>query len=332
MPLKNSQYDVIMRNYNQKQFENKHRLDLRTEEVYKKVPEIEQIDKTISSLSVEQAKKLLNGEEDALCDLKEQLSILSAKKLSLLNKNGFPDNYLLLHYTCSDCRDTGYIGNQKCHCFKQAVIDMLYSQSNIKEILSKENFDTFSFEYYDKINVNEATGLTPYENMQRIVSICKQFIKRFSYNFENLLFYGETGVGKTFLSNCIAKELLENACSVIYFTAFQLFDIFAKNTFEHGEDSFEIEDMYHYILDCDLLIIDDLGTELTNSFISSQLFLCLNERFLRKKSTIISTNLSLNMLAETYSERTFSRISSNYTMLKFYGEDIRIKKALMKHP
>ena len=130
--------------------------------------------------------------------------------------------------------------------------------------------------------------------------------------------------GKTFLSHCIAQELLDTAHCVMYFSAFDLFDLLADSKFSR-----EKNEGAEFILDSDLLIIDDLGTELTNSFVSSQLFLCINERIMRRKSTIISTNLSLESLVEIYSERTFSRITSNYTMLKLTGDDIRIKKKLM---
>ena len=136
-------------------------------------------------------------------------------------------------------------------------------------------------------------------------------------------FYGDTGIGKTFLSNCIAKELLDSRHSVIYFTAFQLFDILSKGVFKRDEEALL---SHRNIFDCDLLIIDDLGTELSNSFTTSQLFLCINERILRQKSTIISTNLGMNQLADIYSERVLSRISSNYTLLKLFGADIRILK------
>ena len=132
-------------------------------------------------------------------------------------------------------------------------------------------------------------------------------------------------MGKTFLSHCIARDLIDSSHSVIYFSAYDLFDLLAQNTFTRSEDSAELNE---HIFDCDLLIIDDLGTELTNSFVTSQLFLCINERLLREKSTLISTNLSLKQFKETYSERVFSRISSNYTMVKLIGNDIRIQKKL----
>ena len=144
---------------------------------------------------------------------------------------------------------------------------------------------------------------------------------------KNLLFYGDTGVGKTFLSNCVAKELLDQGYSVIYFTAFQFFDILSKGVFQKDTDAIAA---HQNIYDCDLLIIDDLGTEFANAFTSSQLFLCVNERILRNKSTIISTNLNMSDLAEMYSERVPSRITSNYTVIKLFGDDIRILKRRMQ--
>ena len=164
--------------------------------------------------------------------------------------------------------------------------------------------------------------------MENVLRTCKDFVRCFDETPANLLLYGDTGVGKTFLSNCIAKELLDTAHTVIYLTAFGLVDIIEANTFGNDEDNTLEENMFDYIFDCDLLIIDDLGTEMNNSFVTSQLFLCINERILHGKSTIISTNLSLEDLQERYSERIFSRIISDYQILPIIGEDIRVKKAI----
>ena len=329
MSLNNSQYDTLIRQYNARQFHNQHLLDERIQEVYGKCPRLTEIDNEISSISVASAKQLLSddGAEDSsvLSSLKEQLAALRREKQNLIASLGYPADYLEPVYTCKDCKDTGYIGNERCHCFVQAAIDLVYTQSNVKDILAKENFSNFSYAYYSKEQINPTTGLSAYDTVKKAVADCKSFIEHFDTSFENLFFYGATGVGKTFLSNCVAKELLDKGHSVIYFTAFQLFDIFEKNTF-HRETDEDIIAAHQNIFDCDLLIIDDLGTELPNSFTISQLFLCLNERILRKKSTIISTNLTLNQIAEIYSERTFSRISSNYVMLKLFGDDIRIQK------
>lgn len=328
MALRNSQYDVLIRAYNQKQLRNRHELDLRTREIYRQIPRIEEINQEIASVSVAQAKELLDGNEYALARLKAKIADLSEERTILLLRYGYPKDYLTLPCDCPDCRDTGYIGNEKCHCFRQAAIDMLYTQSNLKEILQTENFNTFSFEYYDNTEENPITGKTAYANMKEIHTRCKQFVDQFGSSFENLLFYGGTGIGKTFLSNCIARELLDRSFSVIYLTAIQLFELFSRYTFENEDDDTATNDMLQFILDCDLLIIDDLGTELSNAFTNSKLFHCLNERSVRRKPILISTNLSLDKINQVYSERIFSRLSSNFTLLKFYGEDIRLKKKL----
>ncbi|MBQ8802086.1 MAG: ATP-binding protein [Tyzzerella sp.] len=326
MALNNSQYDTIIRTYEQKQLHNRNILDKRYETVYNKIPEMNEINQKISYLSVKQARKLLEGDEHALMELKAQIRELSNQKVVLLANAGFPANYLEPVYDCPDCKDTGYIDNQKCHCFQKAVIDLLYTQSNLKSILQKENFDTFSFRYYSENHVDPKTGRSSLATMQKAYQTARDFVDTFSKEFRNLFLYGDTGVGKTFLSNCIAKELIDRSYSVIYFSAFELFDTLAKSRF--GKDD-AADQMYEHIFDCDLLIIDDLGTELANTLTTSQLFLCVNERLSRRKSTIISTNLSVETMRHTYSERTFSRITSNYTMLKLTGDDIRIKKKLM---
>lgn len=326
MALNNSQYDTIIRAYEQKQLQTRNALDKRYEMVYNQIPEYKAVQQDISELSVRQARKLLEGDQSALQELKTQLKTLSAKATALLTSNGFPADYLEPVYTCQDCKDTGYIGNQKCHCFRRAVIDLLYTQSNLKDVLQKENFETFSFDYYSANHTDPKTGSSSLANIQKAHATALEFVDTFGKDFRNLFLYGDTGIGKTFLTNCIAKDLIDRSFSVIYLSSFEFFDTLAKSKFDNDADAGELND---HIFDCDLLIIDDLGTELANSFTVSQLFLCLNERLLRRKSTIISTNLSLESLVEIYSERTFSRITSNYTMLKLTGDDIRIKKKLM---
>jgi len=324
--LNNSQYDTIIRTYEHKQLHNHNELNKRYTNAYEKLPALKEIHQTISTLSVGQARKLLEGDDNALTQLKVQIKELSDKAKALLVSGGFPEDYLEPHYECVDCKDTGYIGNQKCHCFKRAVIDLLYTQSNLKHILQKENFNTFSLDYYSNNHVDPKTGVSSLANIKKAYTVAKDFVAGFGTEFRNLFLYGDTGVGKTFLSNCIAKELIDKSYSVIYLSSFELFDTLAKGKFEKDDSA---NQMNEHIFDCDLLIIDDLGTELANSFTVSQLFLCLNERLMRRKSTIISTNLSLESLVDIYSERTFSRITSNYTMLKLTGDDIRIKKKLM---
>lgn len=327
MALSNTQYNSLIRRYEAKQLENQHIVMERIDSLYQEIPRLSEIDHAISSYSITQAKKLIEGDESALPLLKETLSTLIAEKKQLLTSHGYPENYFEPPYGCPDCKDTGYIDGKKCHCFKQAAIDLVYTQSNIRQILQEENFQNFSYDYYSDSIKNPSTGLTSLATAKQAVSLCMDFIRTFDKEYKNLFFYGDTGIGKTYLSNCVAKELLDSSHSVIYFSASSLFHIFEKNTFDKETSSNED---YQNIFECDLLIIDDLGTEFSNSFTTSQLFLCLNERILRRKSTIISTNLSLGQLVDIYSERTFSRISSNYTMIKLFGNDIRLQKKL--HP
>lgn len=326
MALNNAQYHTIQRMYEKKQLHNRNILDKRQQEVYAKLPEYKQILSSISELSVQQARKLLEGNEGALTELKEKIALLSKKAKDTLVSGGFPENYLEPVYECNNCKDTGYVGNEKCHCFQKAVVDLLYTQSNLQDRLQKENFDTFSFTYYSANYTDPKTGTSSLDSIKKAHAAAKEFVETFGKDFRNLFLYGDTGVGKTFLSNCIAKELMDQSYSVIYLSTFKLFDILAKSKFDKDEAA---DQMNHHIFDCDLLIIDDLGTELVNAFTVSQLFLCINERILRKKSTIISTNLSMADLRDIYSERIFSRVTSNYTMLRLIGDDIRIKKKLM---
>lgn len=325
MPLNNSQYDELIRSYDAKQLKNQHDLEQRIRYAYRKVPRLREIDDAIASVSVSQARKMLDGDPKALSSLKEQLAAYRKEREDLLLRYEFPADYFEPAYSCRDCKDTGFIGGKRCHCFKQAAIDLVYTQSNLKDILIRENFSTFSYDYYSDEDINPATGLSSLATVKNAVEKCHDFIRHFGEpeTFSNLYFYGDTGIGKTFLSNCIAKELLDAGYSVIYFTAFQLFDILSKGVFDKDEDAIAA---HQNIYTCDLLIIDDLGTELYNSFTTSQLFLCLNERILRKKSTIISTNLEMKQLADIYSERVLSRISSNYTIIKLFGRDIRMLK------
>lgn len=324
MPLQNYQYDTIMREYSKRQSKNRRILEERTQEIYNKIPRIREIDDEVATLSARKARALLSGEASDLGDLKAEISMLAQERSALLICNAYPEDYLQHPYTCPMCQDTGYVGNHKCTCFKKAEIELLYNQSNLKEILKKENFDHFSFDYYSDTMKNEVTGLTEKETARRAYDIARGFVTNFDNTFENLFLYGDTGVGKTFLSHCVAHELLESAHCVMYFSAFDLFDLLADSKFSRGKSQGE-----EFVFDSDLLIIDDLGTELTNSFVSSQLFLCINERIMRKKSTIISTNLKLENFSDTYSERTFSRIASNYRMVKLEGKDIRIQKIFL---
>ena len=325
MALSNSQYDAIMREYGRQQIENHHKLEERRKEIYARLPVVRQLEAEIAERSVACAKKLLEGDKSVLDRLKEDLKDLREQKSLIIRAAGYPDDYLELHYRCPDCRDTGLIDGRKCHCFLQAQMKLLHAQSNLEDVLERENFNALSYEYYDDTEILPQLGITNAAYMRRVVAGCREFVRDFDKKHDNLLFTGSTGVGKTFLTNCIARELMDDFHSVIYLTASDLFDVFSRNKFDY-DNAEDMKDMYRFILDCDLLIIDDLGTELNNSFTSSQLFYCINERMNMKRSTIISTNLSPARLRDSYTDRVTSRIMSGYRMIPLYGGDIRLLK------
>lgn len=323
MALSNSQYNAIMRVYNQRQFLNKREQDERIREVYEKIPQVEALNDEIVASMAQAGRRKLMGDEDGADVLKKEAALLKEQKIQYLKRNGYPADYMDMKYRCPDCRDTGYADGKKCHCFRQMEIEILYDQSNIKEVLSRENFDTLSMEYYDRERIDEKSGMTVYEYMSMVIGECKAFAENFGEEKGSILFTGSTGCGKTFLSNCIARELIRRCYSVVYLTATDMFDILSESRF-NSRDEEEVRDKAAYILECDLLIIDDLGTELINTFTASQLFYCINERLNRKKGTIISTNLALNRMQDEFTERVTSRIMSQYRVLPLLGDDLRL--------
>lgn len=319
MALTNAQYDRILQVYNQKRLDTRRQLETRTEEIYRKIPEYKELDQLTATISVQQGKKNLLGDSNALDELKDILEDLNRQKKLLLTAAGYSVNYLDPVYSCSYCKDTGFIDGEKCHCFKQAIMNTLYEQSNIREILLEESFENASFEY------QQGEDLTRFRNA---LSNSQKFVENFDLDYQNILFYGTVGTGKSFLSNCIANALIQKGHSVIYFSAGDLFAKISEFTFQKsGKDN--LQNPYDDLYNCDLLVIDDLGTELTNQFVIAQLFSCLNERHLRRKATVISTNLPMEDLRDRYSDRIFSRIISNYEVCKLSGQDVRIYKKRM---
>lgn len=325
MALSNSQYEAIIKRYGNTRDSNRYTLEARREEVYSSVAGYRELADSVSTLSVASARRVLDGDEDALNELHEKLAEISAQQRKLLTAAGYPPDYLEPVYTCPDCRDTGYIASpdadglkEKCHCFRQQEIAVLYEQSHIRELIQKENFSTLSSRYYQGEDL---------QHFNAAVDFSRKFVQNFKQDYHNLFFYGTVGTGKSFLSGCIANELLKQGCSVIYFSASALFDTLARFCFDARLKE-EQHDFCEDIYGCDLLIIDDLGTEVTNNFVSSQLFVCLNERHLRRKAVIISTNLTLEEIRDRYSDRIFSRITSSFTLRKLTGPDIRIYKKL----
>lgn len=327
MASKASLYKEIIREYDAIQNKTAYDLRLRQKKVYTACPEIKQIDLEVSQTGIKIARLVLSHPEqssDFIINLKERLTELKAKKKNLLESHGFPADTLLPHYQCEKCKDTGYLDAEQCVCFQQKLVDKIYSQSNLKEIIKKENFDFFDFRFYsDQENPKE--GTSPLKNIREIYNTCTRFVQNFNKVFANLLLYGNTGLGKTFLCNCIAKDLMDNGKTVLYMTAAQLFKLIEDSRFHRTEEEFH-PDYMEDILSVDLFIIDDLGTEFSTILSSSELFHIINTRLLEKKPVILSTNLSPAKLMEQYSDRIVSRIMGNYQTLKFFGDDIRIKK------
>lgn len=319
MALNNAQYDEIMRGYDLMRTRNRHVLESRTAEVYLAVPQYKQCQDEAADISMQAMRASLRGDSSLISSLNERVEALQRQMDAALTDAGFPVDYLQMPCDCPICKDTGYVDNKKCACFKQAEINLLYHQSNLSEILRRENFDFFSLDYYSNTGKIQKSDITPRENMEMIVAGCREFIANFP-NGQNILFMGSTGVGKTFLSNCIAKELLDSSHSVLYVSAIDLFQFLS-----YKNDDEEAPSLKNF-LDCELLIIDDLGTEFTNAYTNSLLFNLLNNRMLSEQSTIISTNLSLSELMSRYSERLFSRVYSSYTSYKLVGDDIRLIK------
>lgn len=318
MGLSNTQFDALMREYERKRIEEANRLDAKYAQVYEMIPEYNDVEEEIKEVAYQAGLKSIAGDTEAFKQMHETIDKLALKKKELLVANGFSEDYLSPEYGCNDCKDTGFIDGNKCHCLSQKILQILYSKSNVGDILERENFNTLSYDEYTD---------SEYEVMKPIIDKCKAYADNFGDQFLNLLFMGKPGVGKTFLSNCIAKELLDKGNSVIYFTSVQLFDTLSRVAFsyDYSDDSTAMkEDMYT----CDLLIIDDLGTETGTKFVESQLFNIINERIIRGKATIISTNLMLADITERYSERVLSRLVGNYTMLKPDISDIRFKNRI----
>lgn len=327
MALTNTQYDAIMRIYSQRQYKARYEQSKRLEEVAKKIPRIPEIDSEIASLSVQKAKFLLKKSGDDL-NLASSLSLLDQERQALLKMYGYPADYLDMHYSCPFCKDTGYVNNQKCSCFKKLELSMLYSASHLSQETDGESFDSFSLDLYSAEKGNGS--LSARDLAAEALKVSRDFVSSFDDSYENLLLTGPVGVGKSFLSHCIARSLLNTGHGVVYLSAYDLFSLLGRYEFsgrgEDPDDKARIRESHAALFDCDLLVIDDLGTEVSNTFTVSQLFLIMNDRFTARKPVVLSTNLTLNEIRNNYSERIASRIAGSYTILRMAGDDIRIRK------
>ena len=323
MALTNAQHDAVMRILYARQQNARRIQEQRENAAYSLIPELAALDEERAALSLKKARAVLEPSSGEDFDLPAALSRLADRRSELLKMHGFAEDWLDLPCTCPLCGDTGYVDGRKCRCFRQLETAVLYRQSHLENIIKEETFSGFSLAWYPDDRRDPRTGRTPREDAEAALSAAVQFVRDFGSADTSLFFYGDVGVGKTFLSHCIAGELLRAGRSVLYITAYDLFDTLREYNFEDRRAGQEAHDL---IFDSELLIIDDLGTELSNSFAASQLFLIVNERILRRKPVIISTNLSLAGFRDTFSDRTFSRIYGHYTLLHMSGPDIRTLK------
>jgi DNA replication protein DnaC len=302
-------------------------LKKRREEIEKNLPEIFDLERKIAKLSINLAVNSLKDIEDRdafLNNLREEITNMRVKKSELLVSSGYPLDYVSLHYRCNKCKDTGYMGSEKCSCYKQKLVNLYYKNSHQSSILDKNNFEHFNINYYSAQRTSSEPK-SPRKNMEdKIIPFVMDYLKNFKATDSNMLFYGSSGTGKTFLSNCIAKDLLDKGFLVVYRTADDLIHDLKRIKFENDSN---LEDM---LLNCDLLVLDDLGTEQITDFSSTELFNFLNKKLLMNKKMLISSNYALEKLSRTYSERITSRLFGNFNLFKFYGDDIRIKTNLDK--
>jgi putative DNA replication protein dnaC len=336
MAIDNSSYNAIMREYENIRANNRAAQVRRIEEVYEKIPQMQDLNNSTGSMAVLRYKESLKSGNISMSNLKKDIEGIKNDKERLLLEAGFPKDYMEMRYDCVDCKDTGYIEGGKCHCLQSKIRKLLYSQSNLENILDKENFENFSFDYYDDKTILSGQNMTNAAYMDGVKKFCEKYIDKY-FNVDksknatdsvegnyrrSIVFSGNTGVGKTYLSNCIAKVLLDRYYSVIYLSAKELFETMVKVNIEKNEEQRYLL-LAKEVYDCDMLIIDDLGSELFNHFTTSEFFHIINRRINTEKSTIISTNLSLDKMRDTYSERVTSRIRKSFIYIRLFGNDIR---------
>ncbi|MBO4769439.1 MAG: ATP-binding protein [Clostridia bacterium] len=291
--------------------------EARASEINNLFPEIREINNEIAGYGLRclEAAQKFSGEklESELFRLKKRTEELTAKKARLLAEKGYPSDYDFVKYKCAKCSDTGFCGINMCDCMKQELIKAGIDSSGISALFEKMNFDTFSPNYYDSDNLQK-------EQIESVFSYCKNYADSFNCNSENLLFVGGTGVGKTHLSVAIAKEVTEKGYDVVFKSAQDLISDFEFERFHksYSDVSPAKTDKYY---ECDLLIIDDLGSEMTNQFTVSCVLSLMNSRINSGKPTIISTNMTPDKF-KTYDERIASRLN-DFTPFLLHGKDIR---------
>ncbi|MEG2097434.1 MAG: ATP-binding protein [Pseudoflavonifractor sp.] len=299
----------------------------RRREIYRKLPRVAELDRQLRRTIVDIISASLRSGSDpvpAISAVREQNLDLQAERAALLVANGYPRDALEPHPSCPKCGDTGWRGAEMCTCLREYC-----TQEQIRELsklldLGEQSFDSFQLDYYSAIPGPQ--GISPRQNMEMVYEICGNYASKFGrFNFSNLFLSGAPGLGKTFLSACIARTVSESGFSVVYDTAVNIFARFEAQKFSRdAEDTREARDETRRYRSCDLLILDDLGSEMTTPFVQSALYTLINARLTANKKTVISSNLTMDEVRRRYSPQIASRLEGEYRVLPFFGEDIRI--------
>lgn len=313
-----SAYTLANRELEQIRTSNREMQDARRNEVLLVAPQLVDIESRLMLCGTQLLKCVLNRGQD-FDQIKNNIQVLQREKVALLKNFHFSEDYLDEIYSCSLCRDTGFVDGKRCTCLKQLILKHISENSNLTEYMRKQTFENFDFSLFANQGENS-------EQVLKIMRVaCEKaiaFADNFDVTHENFLLLGNAGTGKTYLSSCIANRALERGKTVYYQTAFSLFDIFEKVKFSKT-DSDDLVEITKYVYDVDLLIIDDLGTEFTTQFTSALFFDIINMRLTTGKSTIISSNLDFDKLSEIYSQRITSRFIGDYTIVQTVGHDLR---------
>lgn len=306
---------------------NRYILNKRKEEINEKIPEYSLLKKEMIELLGGYVSVVGTENNNYNVDeLKEKIALNEEKRKKILTSNGYPTNYLDDIYNCSLCKDTGYILNKQCSCMEKILCKVAIEKSNMNNLFLNDDFDKFDINLFSD---SETNGLSPKSNMKNILSHVRYFIDEYKEaTTKSMLFTGNTGVGKTFLSTCIAKKIIEKGAGVLYMSAPKIAELLEEYKFNRSSLSFDNESKVHLMKKIDLLIIDDLGTEFKTGYTLNAIYDLINDRLINNKKMIISTNLSMEEIKDTYSERLFSRFLGEFTILEFIGEDLRTKKIL----
>ncbi len=300
----------------------------RVQKVYEAVPEIQSIDREIESFGLTAMQRYLRTHTDPhtlIREIRVHVDSLVERKTALLTNAGFPADYMELRYQCPICKDTGYVGNEKCRCLKQRLIALAYERSNLNPSTDAENFDRFDPDRFSPA-APEQGGISPRANILRIREAALTAIDSFSETAGmNFLFYGATGTGKTFLCSCIAREILNRGYTVLYLSAYDFCMLLNDYRFRKrgAEETDSASRRVELIDTCDLLILDDLGTEASNSASVADILHCIHKRIQEQRSTILSTNLGMQQIQKVYSDRMLSRLMGYYRIFRFFGPDLR---------